>query len=307
MSSFRYYVQDLHANVKLKTLCPLNWGSLAMQLCSSRKLVHAGTYCCSIPGNHIQDAITLHNCWGVYNIILLQTKVKVEIFQRKKAWLVMPQCWKGWMEQQYQAWWTPSQLAQTSHGFCWEELFERGLLLVATAQHQVLAACQRVNASQPQLRPIEASDTFTHGQMVSQSQTNDYTDSIGTEHKQIWPESIHISHILTIQKKQSKVNTSSTSHREFQRSKEKTENKWPRNKNQKNKIKHESSMNSSVSLMPVHGPRTVVCMIVTSLSQLPHSLHQLHTLGKGHWKHKPAYWVSATNPEATGRLGHATG
>jgi hypothetical protein len=119
---------------------------------------------------HIQDAIILHNCWGVYNIILLQTKVKAEIFQRKKAWLVMPQSWKGWMEQQYQAWWTPSQLAQTSHGFCWEEPFERGLLLVATAQHQVLAACQRVNASQPQLHPIEASDTFTHGQMVSQSQ-----------------------------------------------------------------------------------------------------------------------------------------
>lgn len=145
-----------------------SWSALALTV-----VQYLGITC------HIQDAIILHNCWGVYNIILLQTKVKVEIFQRKKAWWVMPQSWKGWMEQQYQAWWTPSQLAQTSHGFCWEEPFERGLLLVATAQHQVLAACQRVNASQPQLRPIEASDTFTYGQMVSQSQTNDYTDSIG--------------------------------------------------------------------------------------------------------------------------------
>jgi hypothetical protein len=38
---------------------------------------------------------------------------------------------------------------------------------------------------------------------------------------------------LTIKKNQSKVNTSSTSHREFQRRKDKTENKGPRNRNQK--------------------------------------------------------------------------
>jgi hypothetical protein len=38
-------------------------------------------------------------------------------------------------------------------------------------------------------------------------------------------------------KNQSKVNTSSTSHREFQRRKDKTENKGPRNKNQKRSIK----------------------------------------------------------------------
>ncbi len=38
--------------------------------------------------------------------------------------------------------------------------------------------------------------------------------------------------ILTIKKRQSEVNNSSTSHREFQRRKYKTENKGPRNKNQ---------------------------------------------------------------------------
>jgi hypothetical protein len=37
--------------------------------------------------------------------------------------------------------------------------------------------------------------------------------------------------ILTIKKRQTKVNTSSTSHREFQRKKDKTENKGRRNKN----------------------------------------------------------------------------
>jgi hypothetical protein len=36
-----------------------------------------------------------------------------------------------------------------------------------------------------------------------------------------------------IKKDQSKINTSSTSHREFQRRKEKTENKGPRNQIQK--------------------------------------------------------------------------
>jgi hypothetical protein len=39
--------------------------------------------------------------------------------------------------------------------------------------------------------------------------------------------------ILMIGENQSKVNTSSTSHRELQRRKDKTENKGPRNKNQK--------------------------------------------------------------------------
>jgi hypothetical protein len=44
-----------------------------------------------------------------------------------------------------------------------------------------------------------------------------------------------------IKKNQSKVNTSSTNQREFQRRKVKTENKGPRNRNQKrtkNNIKH---------------------------------------------------------------------
>jgi hypothetical protein len=43
-----------------------------------------------------------------------------------------------------------------------------------------------------------------------------------------------------------------------------------KNQNTKDKIKHESSMNNSASLTPVQGPSTVACMIVTSLSQLPH-------------------------------------
>jgi amino acid permease len=43
---------------------------------------------------------------------------------------------------------------------------------------------------------------------------------------------------LTIKKNQGKVNTSSTSHREFQRRKDKTENKGPRNRNQKRTKEH---------------------------------------------------------------------
>jgi hypothetical protein len=85
-----------------------------------------------------------------------------------------------------------------------------------------------------------------------------------------------------LRKNQSKVNTSSTSHREFHRRKDKTGNKGPRNKNQlrtKHKIKHESSMNNSARLTPVQGPSTVACMTVTSLSQLPHWLHQLPRMG----------------------------
>jgi hypothetical protein len=46
---------------------------------------------------------------------------------------------------------------------------------------------------------------------------------------------------------------------------------------------------------------------VSSLSQLPHWLHQLPTVGKGQCKHWAAHWVYAANPEATGRFGHATG
>jgi hypothetical protein len=90
-------------------------------------------------------------------------------------------------------------------------------------------------------------------------------------------EELNISHknqeisILTIKKRQSKVNTSLTSHREFQR-KEKTENKGPRNKKQK------SSTNNSADLTPVQAPSTVTCMIVTSLSQLAHWLHQIQEL-----------------------------
>jgi hypothetical protein len=38
--------------------------------------------------------------------------------------------------------------------------------------------------------------------------------------------------IPTFKKRQSKVNTSSTSHREFHRRKDKTENKGPKNKNE---------------------------------------------------------------------------
>jgi hypothetical protein len=38
---------------------------------------------------------------------------------------------------------------------------------------------------------------------------------------------------------------------------------------QKTENKHECSMNSA-NLTPVQGPSTVTCMIVTSLSQLPH-------------------------------------
>jgi hypothetical protein len=43
--------------------------------------------------------------------------------------------------------------------------------------------------------------------------------------------------ILTIKKNQSEVNTSSISHREFQRRKDKAENKGPRNKNQSKTLK----------------------------------------------------------------------
>jgi hypothetical protein len=71
--------------------------------------------------------------------------------------------------------------------------------------------------------------------------------------------------ILRIQNRQSKANTSSTSHREFQRREEKTENRGP-----KNKIKHEGSMNNRAGLTPVQGPSILACMIVTSLSQLSH-------------------------------------
>jgi hypothetical protein len=53
----------------------------------------------------------------------------------------------------------------------------------------------------------------------------------------------------------------------------------------KHKIKHESGMHNSASLTPVQGPSTVACMIVTSLLQPPHWLHQLSTVGKGQWKH----------------------
>jgi hypothetical protein len=41
-------------------------------------------------------------------------------------------------------------------------------------------------------------------------------------------------------------------------------------KEQKNKIKHFACMNNSASLTHVQGPSTVACMIVTSLSQIPH-------------------------------------
>jgi hypothetical protein len=63
-----------------------------------------------------------------------------------------------------------------------------------------------------------------------------------------------------------KVNTYSTSHREFQRRKDKTKNKRPRNKEKK----HKNNMNNSASFTPVQGPSTEACILVTSLSQLSH-------------------------------------
>ncbi len=44
-------------------------------------------------------------------------------------------------------------------------------------------------------------------------------------------------------------------------------------------------MNNRASLAPAQGTLTVACMIVTSLSQLPHWLHQLPAVGKGQQKH----------------------
>jgi hypothetical protein len=85
-----------------------------------------------------------------------------------------------------------------------------------------------------------------------------------------------------LRKSKARFNTSSTSHREIQRRKDKTEYEGPRNENQKrtkHKIKHKSSMNNSASLTPVQGPSTLARMIVTSLSLLPHQLHQLPTVG----------------------------
>jgi hypothetical protein len=108
-----------------------------------------------------------------------------------------------------------------------------------------------------------------------------YILSIVDTFNNIPPKNWEIS-FLTIKKKQSKVNTSSTSHREFQRRKDKTEFEGPRNENwkrTKHKIKQKSSMNNSASLTPVQGPSTLACMIVTSLSLLPHQLHQLPTVG----------------------------
>ncbi len=48
-------------------------------------------------------------------------------------------------------------------------------------------------------------------------------------------------------KKKRKVSTSSTNHREFQRRKDKTRNKGPKNQLKK----HESGMNSSANFTPV--------------------------------------------------------
>jgi hypothetical protein len=64
-------------------------------------------------------------------------------------------------------------------------------------------------------------------------------------------------------------------------------------------------MNNSASLTPVQGPSTEARIIVISLSQLSHWLHQLPTESEGQWKHQPAYQVSASILEATGRLSHA--
>jgi hypothetical protein len=72
---------------------------------------------------------------------------------------------------------------------------------------------------------------------------------------------------LTIKKKQIKVNTSSLSHRNFQRRKDKTVNEGTmkqKPKNNKKQHKHECSINNSASLTPVQGPSSITCMIVTS-------------------------------------------
>jgi hypothetical protein len=58
-----------------------------------------------------------------------------------------------------------------------------------------------------------------------------------------------------MKKKYSKVNTSSGNHIKFQTRKEKKTKKKKESKNR--------SMNNSVSLTPVQGPSTVVCMTVT--------------------------------------------
>jgi hypothetical protein len=55
-------------------------------------------------------------------------------------------------------------------------------------------------------------------------------------------------------------------------------------------------MNKSDSLSLVQGQSTVICMTVNYLSQLPHWLHQLPTVG-GQCNHKPAYWVSVASLE----------
>jgi hypothetical protein len=40
-------------------------------------------------------------------------------------------------------------------------------------------------------------------------------------------------------------------------------------------------MNDSVSLTPIQGPSKLTCMIVISISQLRHWLHQLPRVGRG--------------------------
>jgi alpha-galactosidase/6-phospho-beta-glucosidase family protein len=86
--------------------------------------------------------------------------------------------------------------------------------------------------------------------------------------------------ILMIKKRQSEVNTSSTSHREFQRRKDNRE--W---RTKKQKMYETWKQYEQCSLTPTQGPSTVACTIVTSLSQLSHWLHLLLTVGKGQWKH----------------------
>jgi len=86
--------------------------------------------------------------------------------------------------------------------------------------------------------------------------------------------------ILMIKKRQSEVDTSSTSHREFQRRKDNRE--W---RTKKQNIYETWKQYEQFSLTPTQGPGTVACTIVTSLSQLSQWLHQLPTVGKGQWKH----------------------
>ncbi len=58
-------------------------------------------------------------------------------------------------------------------------------------------------------------------------------------------------------------------------------------------------MNNTVSHSFSDHQSTATCQLATSLSQLPHWLHQLPPVGIGQCNHQPAYQVSVASPEAT--------